>query len=247
MCFPIACGVVNRVIPLIVGGRKISFNRYPWLVLVNFRNNYHCGGTLISSQHVLTAGHCVSFDDEEAVTPEHLSVVLGAHNLLNDDEHSRIYRRVEAIKLHANFHGDEVHDVHDIALLKLDKEVTYSRHVGPVCLPGALDAYDSHFITENLYKIPKGKVIGWGSKNYNGFISKIPSEVELDILSHEECEKVNEYDFDKHFIEERGSMFCAYTYKHDACKVARSGTLLLLHSFTTVKANGRENVLHCAD
>ncbi|RZF38447.1 hypothetical protein LSTR_LSTR011937 [Laodelphax striatellus] len=208
----VTCGVVNRVMPLIAGGRKISFNKYPWLALILLRNHYHCGGTLISRYHVLTAGHCVSsYDGESTTHPKHLSVVLGAHNILNSKEHSRVYRRVKAIKVHEHFHGDEEHDVHDIALITLNREITYTQHVGPVCLP--------EFLDENVYKIPKGKVIGWGSENYYGPICDIPSETELNILSQEDCEKVNEYDFGRHFIEERGSMFCAYIYKRDACKV----------------------------
>ncbi|XP_069974237.1 ovochymase-2-like [Penaeus vannamei] len=53
------CGQVNRA-NRIVGGEETEVNEYPWMVsLVDGSGYYHfCGGSIISSQWVVTAAHC---------------------------------------------------------------------------------------------------------------------------------------------------------------------------------------------
>lgn len=53
------CGVPNRV-TRIVGGHETQVNEYPWMVmLVTPSTDFNfCGGSLITSRHVLTAAHC---------------------------------------------------------------------------------------------------------------------------------------------------------------------------------------------
>lgn len=52
------CGVSNQEIR-IVGGRPTGVNRYPWVAKLMYENHFHCGGSLINSDYVLTAAHCV--------------------------------------------------------------------------------------------------------------------------------------------------------------------------------------------
>lgn len=37
--------------------------------------------------------------------------------------------------IHENFTSDYLHDTNDIALLKLDKSIKFSKNILPVCLP----------------------------------------------------------------------------------------------------------------
>lgn len=56
--FSIECGVVNQEIR-IVGGRPTGVNRYPWVARLVYDGNFHCGGSLLNGDYVLTAAHCV--------------------------------------------------------------------------------------------------------------------------------------------------------------------------------------------
>lgn len=53
------CGRSTSKINRIVGGTDASFGQFPWQAFVQVGGS-RCGGALISSRHVVTAGHCVA-------------------------------------------------------------------------------------------------------------------------------------------------------------------------------------------
>jgi Trypsin len=57
------CGLSNRSSQdRIVGGTEAQPHEFPWqawLILTSVNGQYACGGSLISSQWILTAAHCV--------------------------------------------------------------------------------------------------------------------------------------------------------------------------------------------
>lgn len=42
----------------IVGGRRVEPHSYPWTVAIMNNGRMHCGGALITTRHILSAGHC---------------------------------------------------------------------------------------------------------------------------------------------------------------------------------------------
>lgn len=57
------CGIQN--LDRVVGGSTTGIGELPWVALLRYKNAanavaFHCGATLISHQHVITAGHCIT-------------------------------------------------------------------------------------------------------------------------------------------------------------------------------------------
>lgn len=65
---------------------------------------------------------------------------------------------VEKIIVHPEYNDKSRDKHHDIALLRLDTNITYSKYIKPICLPIA--GLSSGLITGN-----KLTVAGWGSTN----------------------------------------------------------------------------------
>ena len=85
------CGVKSVNPPLgdrIIGGRNALAMEWPWMVSMQDRNNvgHHCGGSLINSQWIMTAAHCV---DAFSKDPQRWRMVLGDHHMNKKDETHR--------------------------------------------------------------------------------------------------------------------------------------------------------------
>ena len=85
------CGVPVASNSRIVGGKEVSPHSIPWQVgFVMFGNPRPlCGGTLISSKHVLSAAHC--FDASLDVYIHDFEVIVGEHRVRsrNDGDGTR--------------------------------------------------------------------------------------------------------------------------------------------------------------
>ena len=55
---PYASDDTDCIIEEIVGGCEAKPHSIPWQVALLANGEKHCGGTLISTQHVITAAHC---------------------------------------------------------------------------------------------------------------------------------------------------------------------------------------------
>ncbi len=52
------CGTRAKL-PRIIGGVEATLGRWPWQVSLYYSNRHTCGGSIITSQWVVTAAHCV--------------------------------------------------------------------------------------------------------------------------------------------------------------------------------------------
>nr|XP_044608583.1 ovochymase-2 isoform X3 [Equus asinus] len=156
----------------IVGGSQVEKGSYPWQVSLKRRQKHICGGTIISPQWVITAAHCVA-NRNIALT---LNVTAGEYDL-NHTEPGEQTLTIETIIVHPHFSTKKPMD-YDIALLKMTGAFNFGQFVQPVCLPEPGERFEAGFICTTA---------GWGRLTEDGILSQVLQEVNLPILTQEEC------------------------------------------------------------
>ena len=63
------------------------------------------------------------------------NVILGAYDRITMNMGTELRLNVVKMIPHPNFRSAHYHDVNDIGLMKLKKEVEFSPHIVPICLP----------------------------------------------------------------------------------------------------------------
>jgi len=168
----------------IVGGEESTSGKYPWIASLNFDttdglNPGGCGATLVASQWIVTAAHCVK-DGSTLSTKDDLSVVLGEFDLSSANDEFDTNRKNVRLAMDPIIHEDYQKDFqynNDIALLKLAEEVDTA-----IYTPACLAAVDADYTGQN------GRVYGWGSTaSCPATTQATLLEVELQIISDTEC------------------------------------------------------------
>lgn len=205
----------------IVGGCPVSVSRFPWQVSLRIYNTKHsrwehfCGGSLIHSQWVLTAAHCVQLKGMEV---HDLRVQVGELRLYENDQ----LMTVAKIICHPKFSEKlSARGGADIALLKLETPVVLSEHVRPVSLPAA---------SQRISSKKTCWVAGWGViENHRPLPPPYHlREVEVPIVDNRDCEQKyrtnSSSDNTTRIIKD--DMLCAGMDGRDACQSDSGGPLV---------------------
>merc|ERR1712037_278422 len=185
----------------IVGGQDTEEHEYPWQVGLVSRNGRSpwCGGTLISSSHVLTAAHCTAGSSASSIR-----VILGEHNIADSD-----INRVDVAEIinHPNYNSATTDN--DYAILRLASPVTFTDEVSPACLPADLSATFAGVLAT---------VTGWGTLSSGGSQPTVLQEVDVTVTTNIECNNA--------YGSITNNMVCAADSGKDSCQGDSGGPMI---------------------
>uniref|UniRef100_A0A1S4HCH8 Peptidase S1 domain-containing protein n=1 Tax=Anopheles gambiae TaxID=7165 RepID=A0A1S4HCH8_ANOGA len=164
----------SHILP--AGGSPAYLREFAHIAAIGWTNEdqsvrWLCGGSLIWENFILTAAHCASDDDN--VPPD--VARMGDINIYNDedDEFAQQLKIVDVIrhpkhKYYSNYY--------DIALMKLERNVTLHNTVAPTCL----------WLDDEI-RFPELLAAGWGRTGFGEDTTKTLLKVQLVPINNEKC------------------------------------------------------------
>ncbi|XP_055604201.1 collagenase-like [Uranotaenia lowii] len=161
--------------PRIVNGENAEYGQFPYqaLLLIQFQEwRALCGGSLISTAWVLTAGHCA----EDALS---VTVRLGMINRNGTDEDGSddgsLVLVSEDLFTHPNYNSETLEN--DIALIHLPENVKFTYRISPAELPIGHDSYQGRTAIAS----------GFGLTKNNGKPADRLQYAVMDVISNTVC------------------------------------------------------------
>uniref|UniRef100_G1M0G9 Enteropeptidase n=2 Tax=Ailuropoda melanoleuca TaxID=9646 RepID=G1M0G9_AILME len=185
-----SCGnklVAREVSPKIVGGNNAQEGAWPWAVGLYYNGQLLCGASLVSSDWLVSAAHCVYGRNLE---PSKWEAILGLHMTSNLTSPQIVTRLIDQIVI--NPHYNKRTKDSDIAMMHLDFKVNYTDYIQPICLP------------EENQVFPPGRICsiaGWGRVIYQGPTANTLQEANVPLLSNEKCQQqMPEYNITENMV-----------------------------------------------
>lgn len=115
----------------------------------------------------MSAAHCFMTKSRQKVGPDDIRVSLGASSFA---DMGKTWKKIE------NVHIDVLYDIdsliNDLAILRLEKPIQFSKQISPICLPA-----------ESKISLFRDLVVtGWGRTKTGGPSVKIPQEGKLKMI-----------------------------------------------------------------
>ena len=152
----------------------------PWSAAIGaFRNSEDglkekfvvtCSGTILSRNLVITAAHCL--EDGVVIVPEFVRV-----GVTRIDQTRAQDRRIKEVRNHPERNNKDWY--YDVAILVLEKELTFNARVSSLCLPEKTYTHPGEGVTI--------LVQGWG-EDINGRSGSQVSEASVSVRSSDECD-----------------------------------------------------------
>ena len=166
----------------IFGGQEVQKRgEWPWQVaLEGNQGAFHCGGTLINEQWVLTAAHCLLIEGTYKIAYDRVKVYLGVLDITKRHRDKNVqFRHHTKIIFHQRFNWSTYDS--DIALIKLNWRVNITENVRPVCLPNRAQRHQ-------LKPGVKGTMVGWGEIE-GGKPTTALRKVIMPIVGQRQCQR----------------------------------------------------------
>ena len=171
--------------PTIIGGQLAGPGEWPWQVaLINAGGDpyldQYCGGSLIETDWVVTAAHCVTGSD-----PGDVQVLAGIHNLDNPEAG---YQRLDVAEIfvHPQYNQAAQHDK-DVALLRLDDDA----NLGPTSGGQMVATVSLVSAGGGNWAGAQASISGWGHTG-GGYPTQLMEAV-VPVVTNADCNDGNSY------------------------------------------------------
>lgn len=150
-----------------------------WQVLITINSEFKCGGSLISTQWILTAASCV----EHNQNPSSYLINLGVYDI-SDNKYT--IKPVQKVVIHPAY--DRVDKKYDIALIKMADSVEFWKgdknnfNIIPICVSDGTENYVDKIAIASGYAS-----FSWGSIEPQMITTK--KHIHLKVLDEEHCTK----------------------------------------------------------
>ena len=159
----------------IVGGRETSIEEHPWQVSLQTFGFHFCGGSIISKDTILTAGHCTT-----SYPASYITVRVGSSRTARGGALHQVDQIVRHEQFKTNMYGIPENDV---AVLKLKTSI----ELGKTAQPIPLFEQDEESVEGVLSTIS-----GWGATTEGGSTPEVLRTVDVPIVTKTECNKAYE-------------------------------------------------------
>uniref|UniRef100_A0AB38ZEA2 Venom S1 protease 24 n=1 Tax=Ectomocoris sp. TaxID=3104572 RepID=A0AB38ZEA2_9HEMI len=204
------CGKANRAVKRIVGGTAYGRFEYPLIAGVSYSTSPlrpHCGSTIITNKHFLTAAHCTV----KAVGGVGIFVTVGEHERGMTAGSYTI--TVDHIIQHEGFNPNNLK--HDICLLALKNGLLLSPAIGPACFPTS-DMKD--LAGEHV------RIIGWGSLREGGGMQFRPQKIDVKVIDENSCNRI----WPAYVSANPATQICTHTKNKSPCQGDSGGPVIWL-------------------
>jgi len=199
----------------VVGGTPAAEYQYPWQVGL-FANTFNvaqltCGGSLLSSDTVLTAAHCVQVWGS---TAPYVYVGFPQGNVT--------YKKSKKIRastvISHPYYDPSGTTTNDLAILKLDTPVVFDDATQPICFPNPNQNYDDVL----------AEVSGWGATNEYNLLegSEILLTANMTTITNQECQDLFDNTTAKYKI--NPNILCTVAEGKSSCFGDSGGPLITL-------------------
>ncbi|KAL4779899.1 trypsin-like cysteine/serine peptidase domain-containing protein [Aspergillus varians] len=168
----------------IVGGSEGRIEDFPYQIGLLSRGSLICGGSIISKNYVVTAGHCTA-----GASASSLSIRAGS----SSSSSGGTVVKVSSITVHPDYDEDTVDN--DISILTLAEDLTFGDTIAAVDLPTSSSLPTTGTV---------GTASGWGALEEGGGVSSTLQYVDVPVVSKSQC--TSDY---SGFNVITASMFCA--------------------------------------
>ncbi|XP_037944773.1 trypsin alpha [Teleopsis dalmanni] len=194
-------GLLPQLDGRIVGGSATTISSFPWQISLQRSGSHSCGGSIYSSNIIVTAAHCL-----QSVSASVLQVRAGSTYWNSGG----VVSKVAAFKNHEGYNANTM--VNDIAVIRLSSSLSLSSTIKTIGLATTAPANGASAV-----------VSGWGTLSSGS--SSIPTTlqyVNVNIVSQSACAS-STYGYGSSI---KSTMICAYTVGKDACQGDSGGPLV---------------------